>query len=195
MVRAKIKLDLGLNATNFLYLQNSMFQGNRPFNNEVVLLNLEEYYALTKVDITNNSFSGFTICPNSELKDIKLDEFIDSLININNRSYELNWIKDQPTYEKYADLLNQVKTGLQTNDIIKTQNALQNILEEVDIDSSSNLTSEAYALLKYNMEYLIENLPEPSPYLVVKLINSQNSLLTGGTLKYYEGGWKGRNKQ
>ena len=47
----------------------------------------------------------------------------------------------------------------------------------MDIDSTSNLpngqaslTSEAYALIKYNTEYLLNNLPEESTGFNIKLI-------------------------
>ncbi len=70
------------------------------------------------------------------------------------------------------------------------KNTLNQVLHDVDQDSTANLTSEAYALLRYNTEYLLNNLPEVTPGLRVNLINSAGNLLSGGSLKYYEGSWK-----
>ncbi len=64
-------------------------------------------------------------------------------------------------------------------------------MSDVNIDSTSNLTSEAYALIRYNTEYLLSQLPPaPPPGLAVRLVNSSGTLLTSGSLQYYEGSWK-----
>ncbi len=48
---------------------------------------------------------------------------------------------------------------------------LQTVLTDVDIDSSSTLSSEAYALLRYNTEYLLEQLPVVDEGLRIKSIS------------------------
>ena len=103
---------------------------------------------------------------------------------------EFSWITNQTTTNKYDSLFNTAKTQLQQNNNNAARTTLQTALQEVRVDSTDNLTSEAYALLKYNTEYLLENLPEEETGLNIRLIDSQGSLLTGGSLQYYEGGWK-----
>ena len=92
--------------------------------------------------------------------------------------------------DKYSNHFTTAKTQLQQNNIPAVKNTLNQVLHDVDQDSTANLTSEAYALLRYNTEYLLNNLPEVTPGLRVNLINSAGNLLSGGSLKYYEGSWK-----
>ena len=141
-------------------------------------------------DFVNNSVKGYTIGP-SVLPDpfIPLN-FLDTLINYTDSSYSFGWITNQTTADKYDSLFTSAKTQLQQNNNNAAKTTLQSVLQEVDIDSTNNLTSEAYALLRYNTEYLITQIPEGAPGLPVKLINSQGSLLPGGSLKYYDAGWK-----
>jgi len=45
-------------------------------------------------------------------------------------------------------------------------------LRDVDIDSTDNLTSEAYALLRYNTEYLLEQIPEQKEMTVNEMLDT-----------------------
>ncbi len=118
-------------------------------------------------------------------------EYLDSVQNYNNQAYALGWIKNILTCNKYDSLFTTAKTQLQQNNITGVKSTLNQVLQDVDIDSTSNLTSEAYALIKYNTEYLLDHLPTSNPVsLAVNLENSSNSLITGGSLQYYDGGWK-----
>jgi hypothetical protein len=142
-------------------------------------------------DLFINSKKGYTIGPVIYNEDLGLIERKIQLLNYCESSFDLGWIKNQSTFDKYNDYLVTAKNALEQNQIDLAKATLESIVQEVDIDSTSNLTSEAYALLKFNTEYLLANLPEESdPALVVSLINSSGDLLENGKLKYYEGGWK-----
>ncbi|MEW6702338.1 MAG: hypothetical protein AB1298_06425, partial [Bacteroidota bacterium] len=59
------------------------------------------------------------------------------------------------------------------------------VLRDVDVDSSSAITSEAYALLRYNSEYLLSKLPnvtEPTNDLIAKV--SAEITNVNGVLRY-----------
>ena len=81
-------------------------------------------------------------------------EFLDTLINYTTKSFELGWITDQTTRDKYLNYFNTAKTALENSDTNTAFNQLLIVLAEVDVDSSTTLSSEAYALLKFNSEYL-----------------------------------------
>jgi len=116
--------------------------------------------------------------------------FLDTLTSYTTRSLSLGWIKDQATADKYTGYFASAKTSLQQNNIAAARTGLQQVLQAVNADSTSNITSEAYALLRYNTEYLLGQLPVPPSGFIVKLINSSGTNLTGGSLQYYEGSWK-----
>jgi len=108
----------------------------------------------------SNSFITNTLAAsNPPIPLIPLD-FLDTLLNYNNRSFELGWITNQTTADKYDSLFTSAKTQLQQNNNNAAKTTLQTVLQQVDVDSTNNLTSEAYALLRYNTDYLINQIPE-----------------------------------
>lgn len=173
-------------------LGNSYFQGQLPF------------YTFNEAEVSEflynslDSLSGFprnyilrkTIIPIQLLSGISNEELLDTLIYFNNCSPIYNWILTSQTKDKYASYLTNAKSSLQQNNFSAARSFLQNILRDVDIDSVSAITSEAYALLKYNTEYLLSKLPQPPIGIFAKLVNSSNIKLPGGSLQYYEGAWK-----
>jgi hypothetical protein len=86
--------------------------------------------------------------------------FLDTLNSITTQSRYLAWIKDQPTADKYLTYFSSARGKLVQGDSVGARAVLQQVLRDVDIDSTANLTSEAYALLKYNTEYLVDKLPQ-----------------------------------
>lgn len=109
--------------------------------------------------IYENSFKGVTISSTHPPNPFDPLDYIDTLLNYNALSLELGWITNQITADKYDSLFTTAKTQLQQNNNNAAKTTLQTVLQKVDIDSTNNLTSEAYALLRYNTEYLIEHLP------------------------------------
>lgn len=89
---------------------------------------------------------------------IKYNNILDSLVTYNSQSFNLGWIKTQLIKDKYNNYLTNAKTSLQQNKFVLARCYLQNILTGVDKDSSSTIKSEAYALLRYNAEYLLAKL-------------------------------------
>ena len=141
-------------------------------------------------EIQNNSVKKKTLGLKSVTQQLDTIGFLDTLKIYVDTSSSLGWIKNQPTADKYSNYFTTAKAQLQQNDISAVKNSLIQVLHDVDIDSAANLTSEAYALLRYNTEYLLNNLPEVTTGFAVRLTNSSGNLLPGGSLKYYEGGWK-----
>lgn len=87
--------------------------------------------------------------------------FLDMLLSYTAQSDTLGWIADQTTTDKYTGYLSSAKTSLQNNNVSAARTTLRQVLQDVNVDSSSTLTSEAYALLRYNTEYLLSKLPAP----------------------------------
>ena len=119
--------------------------------------------------IKSNSFFTQTISPHDPPDSLIHLDFLDTLLNYNQRSLELGWITNQATADKYDSLFTQAKTLLEGNHIPWVDSTLHTVLQEVDEDSSGNITSEAYALLRYNTQYLAKHLPEVIPPVLTSI--------------------------
>ncbi len=136
-------------------------------------------------------FYGWTVGPFALPMTFDNAVWIDTLTSEAAQSRSLGWITNQATADKYATYFALTKSQLQANNTASARTTLQAVLQDANVDSTSNLTSEAYALIRYNTEYLLAQLPAPPPPgLTVKLVNSAGTNLTGGSLQYYDGSWK-----
>jgi len=106
-----------------------------------------------------NSLKGATIAPVDIMNPFVPLKFLDTLTGYATQSRSLGWIKDQPTEDKYLGYFSIARTKLVQRDSAGARNVLLQVLHDVDIDSASTLTSEAYALLRFNTEYLVNKLP------------------------------------
>ena len=147
-------------------------------------LNLLETYS------NSNAIGGSTIATIPPTDPFVASVFIDTLESYVSHARLIGWIKDQPTADKYVDYFNSTKTSLEQGNNTPALTNLQQVLQQVNVDSTAKLTSEAYALIRFNTEYLLAHLPSQPPGLLVKLENSSGTLLTSGSLQYYEGSWK-----
>jgi hypothetical protein len=78
-----------------------------------------------------------------------------TLTNYTTQSRSLGWIKDDATENKYLSYFASAKTKLLQQDNVGARNVLLQVLKDIDIDSTANLTNEAYALICYNTKYLL----------------------------------------
>ena len=67
----------------------------------------------------------------------------------------LGWITNQSTADKYTNYMDTVRSQLQNLNLSGARVTLQTVISHVNSDSSSTLTSEAYALIRFNTEYLL----------------------------------------
>ncbi len=89
--------------------------------------------------------------------------FSDTLLYYSNQSYNLNWITDQSIANKYTNHFQNVQNYIEQNNIQESINILNTVLQDVQQDSGVTLSSEAYALIKYNTEYLKEQITPANP--------------------------------
>ena len=141
-------------------------------------------------DLRTNSVIMRAVGPDSGMLSMPLPEMVDSLVGMVATSKDLGWIRSQSIADKYTTSLTSAKTAIEQGNYSVTSSTLHQILDDVRQDSSAYLSSEAYALLHFNSEYLLNHLPTHPTGLAVRLLNSVGTLLTTGTLQYYEGTWK-----
>ncbi len=110
-------------------------------------------------NIYSNSFRGITVGPEDSPSPFDCMNFSDSLRSYINQSRTLGWIKDQPTADKYSALVDSAKAQLQRTDSASALATLDTAMQRSIQDSSSSLTSEAFALIYFNAQYLAGLLP------------------------------------
>jgi hypothetical protein len=144
----------------------------------------EKWYA----DVVQNSFVITTVGAVDAPSPFIADGFLDTLTIYVTESRTLGWITNQSMADKYLGYFSSAKTLLEQNNTTGARTTLQSVLRDVNVDSSSTLTSEAYALIRYNAEHLLDQLPTQSqePPFVVQVDSLSARLATA-----YANGWIG----
>lgn len=113
-------------------------------------------------DIKNNSISGLTLGPWLPDSSLSLFDFTDTLETFRFRSCEeLGWANDTRVCTQLEDDLLAVKTALVSEDSLVASNALNRFIKLVETEKEGSLTSEGYALLYFNAQFIAERLPDP----------------------------------
>jgi hypothetical protein len=87
--------------------------------------------------------------------------FLDTITSYISESRTLGWIGNDPTANKYKQLIDTARFHLHANNRGVTKAKLDSVLVNVYPDSASGaITSEAYALLRFNTEYVLQKLRE-----------------------------------
>ena len=108
----------------------------------------------------NNTVERKTIGPVDPPDPFSAAGFTDSLIHYCVMSDSLKWITDYTATTKYTGYFENTKSHIQQNNNSAAINVLDSVLTDVEADSGVTLTSEAYALIKYNTEYLKNQLSQ-----------------------------------
>jgi hypothetical protein len=142
-------------------IMNSYFQGltgtmmfpeEPPAEVDDLLGPLEEFPA--------NEVLRKTIGPADPPTPFNAPNFLDTIKTYINQSRSLGWITNDPTANKYTAYIDSARSNLQANNRDVTKAKLDMVLQNVDADSGSTLSSEAYALLRFNTEYVLNKLRE-----------------------------------
>ena len=106
------------------------------------------------------NFHGFAVGPTAPAAIFNGLGFIDTIKSYINRSRTLSWITDQSTADKYGRLIDSARYNLEANNRGAAKAKLDSVLLNANDDSSSTLRNEAYALLRFNTEYVLKKLRE-----------------------------------
>lgn len=110
-------------------------------------------------EILTNSVSGVTVGPADPPDPFVPTAFLDTLISYKHQAFALGWIADDGIVTSLDQKLDAARPAI-INDRPSAKQILQAFVLELDglITQSGKITSEAYALLKFNAEYLISKL-------------------------------------
>jgi hypothetical protein len=106
----------------------------------------------------NNTVKRKTIGPKDTPDPFTAKAFMDLIMIYLSQSDSLGWIKTKETFNKYNFTFEKAKTRLEQNDNPASIAILDSVLTNVEAEKDNTLTSEAYALIKYNTEYLKDQL-------------------------------------
>ena len=120
--------------------------------------------------IFENSKKGKTVGPRPAPEPFVAVAFLDTLVSYTNQSLALGWIANQLTADKYTNLFSTARSQLVLNDSAGARITLTTVLPNVTVDSAAALlTSEAIALLRFNTEYLLDQLPSPELIIAIDI--------------------------
>lgn len=122
-----------------------------------------EYYEnveLTKQLQDSLAYKTKTVGPTAPPADFKPLDFLNYIIDLKHQSAALGWITDKGIENSLDVKLDNAKRKIEAGDMKTAQNTLNAFMNEVEAQNRKSLTSEAYVLLKYNAQYLIDHLPK-----------------------------------
>jgi len=112
-------------------------------------------------EFPDDNLQGKTLVPRTPPTPFHALTFLDTITSYISQSRTLGWITNDPTANKYKRLIDTARFHLQANNRGVTKAKLDSVLVNVYPDSAAGLiTSEAYALLRFNTEYLLKKLSE-----------------------------------
>ena len=106
----------------------------------------------------NEAVKGKTIGPVAPPEVFEPLSFLDNLISLKEQAYSLGWIDNKGILNSLNQKLEAAKKNIEKGKIETAKNILGAFINEVEAQKEKHLSSEAYALLKFNAQYLIENL-------------------------------------
>ncbi len=134
-----------------------------PESNE----DLEKYKKDLKTPEDSVSVKGKTIGPTAPPANFVAIDFLSYLVDLKHQAFELGWITNKGVENSLDAKLDQVKAKLQAGDTKTASNLLNAFLNELDAQGcesydncpkGKHLTPEAWGLLYFNGEYLLERL-------------------------------------
>jgi hypothetical protein len=104
------------------------------------------------------SYKAKTIGPTAPPAVFNATTFLDYIINLKHQAASLGWISNSGIVNSLDVKLDNAKKKLSQGDNSTAKNILNAFINDVEAQVGKHLTSEAYALLKYNALYLIDNM-------------------------------------
>jgi len=107
----------------------------------------------------NAGTTGLTVGPVAPPATFVPLDFLKQIQDYKEQSLARGWIKNAGIANSLDAKLNAAQLALTRGDANPARNQLNALLNEVDAQSGKQLTSEAGALLKFNTQFLISNIP------------------------------------
>jgi hypothetical protein len=109
-------------------------------------------------DVRSNSTVGVTICAEDPAMPFEPGALLDTLRTYPERSASLGWLDGRGIQRSLEAKLDNARRELDQDNLEAAAGVLRTLASEVEAQRDKALSSEAYALLSFNAEYLIEHL-------------------------------------
>lgn len=103
-------------------------------------------------------FVGKTIGPTAPPSVIVYEEFIGNLSSLGKEAHKLGWIKESGFLEALEEGLMKAKDAMEVFKLDAAKEVVSSLLAKVETAKEGGLTPEGYALLKYNLIYLLKKI-------------------------------------
>jgi hypothetical protein len=123
---------------------------------------IREFHADPKVSKPPASreiiYVGKTIGPTAPPSAIVYDEFIRYLTSMEREAYKLGWIKEDKLFDDIEIGLKKTREAAELFKEEEAHKTISSLLDKVEAAKEGGLSPEGYALLKYNLQYLLKKL-------------------------------------
>jgi hypothetical protein len=129
---------------------------------------------------------------------LTVSKMVDSLGSHLTQCASLSWLGNQSFVAQLSQYVNTAKGPLRTTadsiwcarNIMQFQQTLDQEYHDSLNITNNFVTLEGRKFLYYSAQHILDRLPVPSASLIVKLVNSNDADLIGGTLQYRDSTWK-----
>lgn len=109
-------------------------------------------------DFFHNSIAGKTVGPVAVPEPFNSEEFINNIISRKDESFKLGWIDTRMLSFKLGNRLRAIGKAISEKNVLMAKDLTQSFIEEVESLKDEHLTPEAYYILKFNAQYLLDHL-------------------------------------
>jgi len=101
---------------------------------------------------------GRTLGPIAPPEEFESQKFLERLSSIIDESLAEGWIEDKKVAQDLKKRLESARQAIESRDKKRLESTLKDLLKKVEQEKDRSLLSEAYALLKYNVQYWLDQL-------------------------------------
>lgn len=109
-------------------------------------------------DFFHNSIAGKTVGPVAVPEKFVPEEFLSNLISLKDESFKLGWIDTRMLSFRLGNRLKAIGKAIDEKNTLMAKDLTQSFIKEVASLKDEHLTPEAYYILKFNAQYLLDHL-------------------------------------
>lgn len=125
---------------------------------EMIKLLLYEEPPEVRPNILGNSVRGKTVGPVAVSEKFVPEKFLNNIISLKDESLKLGWIDSRMPSFRLGNRLKAIGEAISEKNIPIAKDLTQSFIEEVESLKDEHLTPEAYYILKFNAQYLLDHL-------------------------------------